>query len=80
VPPAGSIYPFRGASRFWDFNLHASYDVTDQLRVYGNMLNAFNTPPPLEPAQYGGVNYNPAAYQAGIVGRFFQLGVRFKTD
>jgi iron complex outermembrane receptor protein len=80
VPPAGSIYPFRGASAFWDFNLHASYDVTDEVQVYGNMLNVFNTPPPLEPAQYGGVNYNPAAYQAGIVGRFFQLGVRFKTD
>jgi iron complex outermembrane receptor protein len=76
----GSIYPFRSGSGFWDFNLHAAYDVNDQIQLYGNILNLFNTPPPLEPAQYGGVNYNPAAYQAGIVGRFFLLGVRYKTD
>ena len=80
VPPNGTIYPFRGASGFWDLNLHAAYNVNDQVQVYGNVLNVANTPPPLQPAQYGGVNYNPAAYQAGIVGRFFELGVRYKTD
>jgi iron complex outermembrane receptor protein len=78
--PGGTIYPFPNGGAFWDFNLHASYDINDQMQVYGNMLNVFNTPPPVMPAQYGGVNYNPAAYQAGIAGRFFLLGVRYKTN
>jgi iron complex outermembrane receptor protein len=78
--PGGTIYPFANGGAFWDFNLHASYQITDQIQIFGNVLNLFNTPPPIEPAQYGGVNYNPAAYQAGIVGRFFSLGVHIKTN
>jgi iron complex outermembrane receptor protein len=80
VPPDGTIYPFRGGSGFWDFNLHAAYDITDQMQVFGNILNVANSPPPIQPAQYGGINYNPVAYQAGIVGRFFQLGISYKTN
>lgn len=78
--PGASIYPFPSGNGFWDLNLHGAYDVNDQMQVYGNILNVANTPPPVMPAQYGGVNYNPAAYQAGIVGRFFQLGIRYKTN
>lgn len=80
VPPDGTIYPFRGGSGFFDFNLHASYDINDQMQLFGNILNVANAPPPIEPAQYGGINYNPVAYRAGIVGRFFQVGIRYKTD
>jgi iron complex outermembrane recepter protein len=80
VGPGGTVYPFANGGAFWDFNLHASYQITDQVQIFGNVLNVFNTPPPVEPAQYGGVNYNPAAYQAGIVGRFFSLGVHIKTN
>jgi len=78
--PGGTVYPFPSGGGFWDFNLHGSYQITDQIQVFGNVLNVFNTTPPVMPAQYGGVNYNPAAYQAGIVGRFFELGVHIKTQ
>lgn len=80
VGPGGTIYPFPSGNAFWDVNIHGSYQITDQVQVFGNVMNLFNTPPPVMPAQYGGVNYNPAAYQAGIVGRFFQIGVHVKTN
>ena len=78
--PGGTVYPFPKGGDFWDVNLHASYQITDMVQVFGNVMNVFNRLPPIEPAQYGGVNYNPAAYQAGIVGRFFQIGVHIKTN
>ncbi len=48
------------------------------VQIYGNIKNLLDTEPPLEPAQYGGVNYNPSSAQAGIVGRFFSAGIRLK--
>ena len=79
--PGGSIYPDLPGhtyGAFWDVDLHLAYQWTDTVQVYGNIKNLFDTEPPLEPAQYGGVNYNPSSAQAGIVGRFFSLGVRLK--
>ncbi len=34
--------------------------------------------PPINPADYAGVNYNPTYAQAGIVGRFFKIGAAYK--
>jgi iron complex outermembrane receptor protein len=78
--PGGSIYPDvpgQGGD-FWDVDLHLAYQFDDNVQVYGNIKNLFDTLPPLEPAQYGGVNYNPSSAQSGIVGRFFQAGIRLK--
>jgi iron complex outermembrane receptor protein len=78
--PGGSIYPDvpgQGGD-FWDVDLHVAYQFDDNVQVYGNIKNLFDTLPPLEPAQYGGVNYNPSSAQSGIVGRFFQAGIRLK--
>ena len=32
----------------------------------------------IDPADYAGQNYNPTYAQAGIVGRFFKIGVSYK--
>jgi iron complex outermembrane receptor protein len=40
--------------------------------------NLFDTKPPLDAADYAGVNYNPTYAQDGIVGRFYSIGVSFK--
>ena len=79
--PGGSIYPDLPGHTygdFWDIDLHLAYQWTDQVQIYGNIKNLFDTLPPVEPAQYGGVNYNPSSAQEGIVGRFFQAGIRLK--
>jgi iron complex outermembrane recepter protein len=42
-----------------------------------SILNLLGKLPPFDPYTYGGVNYNPAFHQAGAVGRFFTLGMRY---
>jgi iron complex outermembrane receptor protein len=38
----------------------------------------FDRLPPIDPADYAGINYNPTYAQSGIVGRFFKLGAAYK--
>jgi iron complex outermembrane receptor protein len=59
-------------------DVHVSYQATDTVQIFGNIKNLLDTLRPLEPAQYGGVYYGPSSAQAGIVGRFFQIGARLK--
>jgi len=63
---------------FWEVDLTGSYQLTPQLSVYANILNLFDQSPPIDPADYAGVNYNPTYDQAGIVGRFFRIGAHYK--
>ena len=70
---------FCHVNAFWDFDLTARWHVNDTVDVFGSVRNVFDTKPPLDPADYAAVNYNPTYAQAGIVGRFFTLGVSFKN-
>ena len=77
------LYPvstgkFCHVQAFWDFDLNARYQVTDSVAVFGNIRNLFDTKPPLDVADYAGVNYNPTYAQDGIIGRFYSIGVSFK--
>lgn len=63
---------------FWEVDLTGSYQLTPQLSVYANILNLFDQNPPIDPADYAGVNYNPTYDQAGIVGRYFRIGAHYK--
>jgi iron complex outermembrane receptor protein len=54
----------------WHFNEHIDFSA--------GMLNAFDRKLPFDPIDYAGLNYNPTYAQAGIVGRFFKLGVNVK--
>jgi iron complex outermembrane receptor protein len=63
---------------FTDFDLTGIYHVNDHLTASFSVLNLFDKLPPIDPADYAGINYNPTYAQAGIVGRFFKLGAAYK--
>ena len=63
---------------FIDVDLTGSYKVTEKLTVSGAIENLLDRSPPFDPADYAGVNYNPTYAQAGIIGRYFRLGVSYK--
>jgi len=63
---------------FWDFDLTSRYHVTDQIDVFGSIKNLFDAKPPLDVINYAGINYNPTFGQAGIIGRFFSVGISYR--
>lgn len=65
---------------FTDFDLTGSYAINSHVSVTGSIMNAFNRAAPLDPADYAGAgaNYNPTYAQSGLVGRFYNLGVKVK--
>lgn len=65
---------------FTEFDLTASYVINDHLIITGSIMNAFDKKPPLDQADYAaaGANYNPTWAQNGLVGRFYNLGVKVK--
>jgi iron complex outermembrane recepter protein len=76
---SGNPYPAGcKVSDFFDFDLTGSYQLSNGVQLYANILNLFDAKPPLDPPDYAGVNYNPTYEQQGIVGRFFRVGVRVK--
>jgi iron complex outermembrane recepter protein len=88
VPPvtdkcaaAGELYSsnFCKTKRFVWVDLVASYKVTPNVTIYGNVLNLFNARAPIEPAAYNGpgANYQPTWAQTGAIGRAFRIGANF---
>ncbi len=63
---------------FIDMDLTAIYKVNDHLTTSFTVANILDRLPPINPADYAGVNYNPTYHQAGIVGRFFKIGLGYK--
>ncbi len=63
---------------FVDVDLVTALKVTDHITATLNVINLFNVKPPFDPNTYGGNNYNPAWAEAGIVGRFFRVGLGAK--
>ena len=79
--PSGANFPLScRVGSFYDFDLTGSYAINDHISVTGSIMNAFDRKPPFDPSNYagGGLNYNPTWSQAGLVGRFFNLGVKVK--
>jgi len=78
----GSTSPYVPADcrvdRFIDVDLTASYGLNDHIRASVAILNAFDAEPPIDPINYAGINYNPTYHQAGIVGRFWRLGLAYR--
>jgi iron complex outermembrane receptor protein len=73
------ITPIRCRTKaFVDIDLTGEVRVSDRFSLYGNVINLFDVKPPLDPTTYGGYQYNPAWANAGIVGRYFRMGARFK--
>ncbi|HTY93219.1 MAG TPA: TonB-dependent receptor [Steroidobacteraceae bacterium] len=66
-------------SSFTDFDLFGHYDINDKLTVSFHVLNLFDRGAPFDPqAGYGQDNYNTAFAQQGAIGRFFELGFKWK--
>ena len=78
--PAFCLYPnvpnnWRMNS-FRDMDLTGRYKLNDNIELFGDIKNFFDRKPPIDPADYAAVNYNPTYAEPGIVGRFFSVGVR----
>jgi iron complex outermembrane receptor protein len=63
---------------FISVDLTGNMRVSDDFSIYFNVFNLFDAKAPFDPNTYGGNNYNPAWSQAGIIGRYFKVGARFK--
>jgi iron complex outermembrane receptor protein len=63
---------------FTDLDLTGRYSIDDHLVASFAVLNLFDAEPPLDPINYAGTNYNPTWHQAGIVGRFWKLGLAYR--
>ncbi|MFL6722198.1 MAG: TonB-dependent receptor plug domain-containing protein [Sphingomonas sp.] len=78
---AGELYSesFCKTKQFIWVDLVGSYKLSDNITLYGSVLNLFNARAPIEPANYAGpqANYNPTWHQAGAIGRAYRLGVNF---
>ena len=61
---------------FWDFDLTGRYKINANVELFGSIKNLFDAGPPVNAADYAGINYNPTFAQQGIIGRFFSIGVR----
>jgi len=63
---------------FIDMDLTATYKVNSHLTAALSIQNLIDRLPPIDPADYAGINYNPTYAQAGIVGRFFKISAHYK--
>jgi iron complex outermembrane receptor protein len=65
---------------FTDFDLTGSYAFNDHFSLNASVMNLFDRKPPLDPADYAGAgaNYNPTWAQSGLIGRFYNVGVKVK--
>ncbi len=61
---------------FTTFDLSANWKASEHLEVFGSVANVFDRIAPLDPATYGGVNYNPLHF-SGAIGRYFTLGAKY---
>lgn len=59
-------------------NLTTGFDVNDDVRFYVNVVNLFDTDPPIDTATYGAHFYNPAWHHVGAIGRYFKAGIKAK--
>jgi outer membrane receptor protein involved in Fe transport len=66
-----------GITAFADVSLYRAKSYTQRTPISLNAPTT-NRLAPLNTATYGGTNYNPSLDQAGGVGRYYELGLRYK--
>ena len=79
--PSGTNFPSScHVGQFYDFDLTGSYALNDHFSITASVMNLFDRNPPFDPSNYAGAgaNYNPTWSQAGVVGRFYNVGVKLK--
>ncbi|HEY5263428.1 MAG TPA: TonB-dependent receptor, partial [Steroidobacteraceae bacterium] len=63
---------------FTYLDLYGQWQFNDHLQLNGTVTNLTNRLAPLNDVTYGGTNYNPSLDQAGAVGRFYELALRYR--
>lgn len=63
---------------FTYLDLYGQWQMNDHLQLNGTVTNVTNRLAPLNNITYGGTNYNPSLDQAGAVGRFYELAMRYR--
>lgn len=63
---------------FTYLDLYGQWQMNDHLQINGTVTNLTNRLAPLNDVTYGGTNYNPSLDQAGAVGRYYNLAVRYR--
>ncbi len=77
--PTGAYFPSNcRVPSFTYVDLNGSYHLTHNIDLFGGIENLFDRGPGLDPIDYAGLNYNPTYQQQGILGRYFQMGVRVR--
>jgi iron complex outermembrane receptor protein len=65
----------------WNVDLAGDFKVTDQITIYGNVLNVFDIKAPFEPSGGYSINkFNPSWAMANVLGRYFRIGARFDLN
>lgn len=65
-------------SSFTYGNLVGSYKLNDHITFTASVDNVTDRKPPIDPLNYAANLYNPTYDYAGIIGRFWNVGVKFK--
>lgn len=63
---------------YTDVDLTGSYAINSHITVTASIMNLADRKPPFDPANYAAINYNPTYSFSGIVGRFWNVGVKVK--
>jgi iron complex outermembrane recepter protein len=78
--PAVCLYStqYCHVASFIDFDLTALYRITPRFTAALTVQNLMDRQPPIDPADYAGVNHNPTYHQPGIIGRYFKVGLSYR--
>ncbi len=63
---------------FTYLDLYGEWQINDHVRLNGTVTNVTNRLAPLNTVTYGGTDYNPSLDQAGAVGRFYEVALRYR--
>lgn len=63
---------------FTYIDMNATYRLTPRLSLLAGVENVTDRTPPFDPIDYAANNYNPTYDYAGIVGRFFKVGLNYR--
>jgi iron complex outermembrane receptor protein len=74
----GPLIPNCTMASFTYGNLVGSYKINDHFTVTASVENVTDRKPPFDPVNYAANGYNPTYGYPGIIGRFWNVGVKMK--
>jgi iron complex outermembrane receptor protein len=73
-----STNPHCYVAGFGDADVYGQYQLTSRLQLTATVTNVTNRLPPLDTVTYGGQNYDASYDQAGAIGRYMEVGFRYR--